>query len=155
MRGAARAAVCPAASRRAQRRDTIPLREPRRFPRRRPAMPAAPPRREARGLFLGEVLSTRPLTVSTHMGKRIYCGNLSFQATEDDVRGLFAPHGEVTDVHVVMDRETGRSRGFAFVEMSNEAQAKAAITALDGFRHQDRNLKVNEAQPREERGGGG
>ena len=89
------------------------------------------------------------------MGKRIYCGNLSFQANEDEVRGLFTAHGEVTDVHVVMDRETGRSRGFAFVEMANEAQAKAAITALDGFRHQDRNLKVNEAQPREERGGGG
>src|SRR5262245_30164942 len=89
------------------------------------------------------------------MGKRIYCGNLSFQATEDDVRGLFSQHGEVTAVHVVMDRETGRWRGFAFVEMSNEAQAKAAITALDGFRHQDRNLKVNEAQPREDRGGGG
>jgi RNA recognition motif-containing protein len=89
------------------------------------------------------------------MGKRIYCGNLSFKATEDDVRQLFAQHGEVTDVHVVMDRETGRSRGFAFVEMADEAQAKAAIAALDGSRHQDRNLKVNEAQPREERGGGG
>ena len=89
------------------------------------------------------------------MGKRIYCGNLSFQATQEDVRALFAAHGEVTDVHLVMDRETGRARGFAFVEMANEAQAKAAITALDGFRHQDRNLKVNEAQPREERGGGG
>ena len=89
------------------------------------------------------------------MGKRIYCGNLSFKATEDDVRQLFAAHGEVTDVHVVMDRETGRSRGFAFVEMADENQAKAAIAALDGSRHQDRNLKVNEAQPREERGGGG
>jgi RNA recognition motif-containing protein len=89
------------------------------------------------------------------MGKRIYCGNLSFKATEDDVRQLFAQHGEVTDVHVVMDRETGRSRGFAFVEMADEGQAKAAIAALDGTRHQDRNLKVNEAQPREDRGGGG
>jgi RNA recognition motif-containing protein len=89
------------------------------------------------------------------MGKRIYCGNLSFRATEDDVRELFKAHGEVTDVHLVMDRETGRSRGFAFVEMGTDAQAKAAIAALDGFRHQDRNLKVNEAQPREERGGGG
>jgi RNA recognition motif-containing protein len=89
------------------------------------------------------------------MGKRIYCGNLSFQATEDDIRALFAAHGEVTDVHIVMDRESGRSRGFAFVEMATDAQAKAAITALDGQRHQDRNLKVNEAQPREERGGGG
>ncbi len=89
------------------------------------------------------------------MGKRIYCGNLSFKATEDDVRALFGAHGEVTDAHLVMDRETGRSRGFAFVEMATEAQAKAAITALDGFAHDGRNLKVNEAQPREQRGGGG
>jgi RNA recognition motif-containing protein len=89
------------------------------------------------------------------MGNRIYCGNLSFQATEEDVRSLFSQHGEVTSVHMVMDRETNRPRGFAFVEMANEAQAKAAITALDGSRHQDRNLKVNEAKPREERSGGG
>jgi cold-inducible RNA-binding protein len=91
------------------------------------------------------------------MGKRIYCGNLSFQSTQDDVRELFTPHGEVTDVHIVMDRETGRSRGFAFVEMATEQAAKAAITALDGQPHQGRNLKINEAQPREEggRGGGG
>ena len=91
------------------------------------------------------------------MGKRIYCGNLSFQSTQDDVRELFTPHGEVTDVHIVMDRETGRSRGFAFVEMATDQAAKAAITALDGQPHQGRNLKINEAQPREEggRGGGG
>ena len=89
------------------------------------------------------------------MGKRIYCGNLSFKATEDDVRQLFAQYGEVTDVHIVMDRETGRSRGFAFVEMATDEAAKAAISALDGQRVQDRPLKVNEAQPREQRGGGG
>jgi RNA recognition motif-containing protein len=90
------------------------------------------------------------------MGKRIYCGNLSFRATEDEVRALFAQHGEVTDVHLVIDRDTGRSRGFAFVEMATDQQAAAAIKALDGYRHQDRNLKVNEAQPRSEgRGGGG
>ena len=89
------------------------------------------------------------------MGKRIYCGNLSFQSSEDDVRALFAPHGEVTDVHIVMDRETGRSRGFAFVEMATDDQAKAAIKALDGTAAGGRNLKVNEAQPREDRGGGG
>jgi cold-inducible RNA-binding protein len=89
------------------------------------------------------------------MGKRIYCGNLSFKATEDDVRNLFSAHGEVTDVHMVMDRETGRSRGFAFVEMATDAAAAAAIQALDGQRVQDRPLKVNEAQPRENRGGGG
>jgi cold-inducible RNA-binding protein len=89
------------------------------------------------------------------MGKRIYCGNLSFKATEDEVRNLFSAHGEVTDVHMVMDRETGRSRGFAFVEMATEQAAAAAIKALDGQRVQDRPLKVNEAQPRENRGGGG
>ena len=89
------------------------------------------------------------------MGKRIYCGNLSFQSTEDDVRNLFAQHGEVTNVHMVMDRETGRPRGFAFVEMATEEQAQKAIKALDGQNVQGRNLKVNEAQPREDRGGGG
>jgi RNA recognition motif-containing protein len=89
------------------------------------------------------------------MVKRIYCGNLSFQATEDDVRGLFEAHGDVTSVHMVMDRETGRPRGFAFVEMADDAAAMKAIQALDGARHLERNLKVNEAQPREERGGGG
>jgi RNA recognition motif-containing protein len=89
------------------------------------------------------------------MGKRIYCGNLSFQSSADDVRALFTPHGEVTDVHVVLDRETGRSRGFAFVEMATEEQAKAAIKALDGTNAGGRNLKVNEAQARESGGGGG
>jgi RNA recognition motif-containing protein len=89
------------------------------------------------------------------MGKRIYCGNLSFQVTEDDVRSLFEPHGEVTSVHMVMDKETGRPRGFAFVEMADEKAAAEAIQALDGQRHLERNLKVNEAQPREERGGRG
>ena len=89
------------------------------------------------------------------MGKRIYCGNLSFRATEEDVRSLFSAHGQVTDCHLVVDRETGRSRGFAFVEMATDEQAKAAIQALDGQAHEGRNLKVNEAQPREDRGGGG
>jgi RNA recognition motif-containing protein len=89
------------------------------------------------------------------MGKRIYCGNLSFQATQEDVRSLFAAHGEVTDVHMVMDRETGKARGFAFVEMASEDQAKAAISALDGHAAGGRNLKVNEAQAREDRGGSG
>jgi RNA recognition motif-containing protein len=74
---------------------------------------------------------------------------------EDDVRELFSQYGEVTDVHLVIDRETGRSRGFAFFEMATDQQAAAAVQALDGYRHQERNLKVNEAQPREARGGGG
>jgi RNA recognition motif-containing protein len=89
------------------------------------------------------------------MGKRIYCGNLSFQSSQDDVRALFEAHGEVTDVHMVMDRDTGRPRGFAFVEMASEEQASAAIRALDGREAGGRNLKVNEAQARESRGSGG
>ena len=89
------------------------------------------------------------------MSKRIYCGNLSFQSTEDDVRALFSTFGEVTDVHVVLDRETGRSRGFAFAEMATADQAKAAIEGLNGRDVSGRALKVSEAQAREERGGGG
>jgi RNA recognition motif-containing protein len=89
------------------------------------------------------------------MGKRIYCGNLSFKATEDDIRNLFAEHGQVESVHIVMDRETNSSRGFAFVEMADDAGAKKAIEALDGYSFQNRNLRVNEAKPREDRGGGG
>jgi RNA recognition motif-containing protein len=89
------------------------------------------------------------------MSNRIYCGNLPFQSSQDDVRALFAPHGDVTDVHLVLDRETGRSRGFAFVEMASGDDAKAAIEALNGRAIGGRNLKVNEAQPREERGGFG
>lgn len=84
-------------------------------------------------------------------GKRIYCGNLSFQATEDDVRTLFSAYGEVTDVHIVMDRETGRARGFGFVEMATGEAAEQAIRALDGKNVAGRPLKVNEAQPREGR----
>jgi RNA recognition motif-containing protein len=89
------------------------------------------------------------------MGKRIYCGNLSYQATEDDVRGLFQEHGTVESVHLVIDRATNMSRGFAFVEMADDSAASKAIEALDGFGFQNRNLKVNEARPREERSGGG
>ena len=84
------------------------------------------------------------------MSQRIYVGNLSFDATEDDVRALFAVHGDVTDCHVVMDRDTGRARGFAFLEMG-EADAAKAIGALDGTEHQGRSLKVNQARPRNDR----
>lgn len=87
----------------------------------------------------------------------IYVGNLSFQATEDDVRNAFSSHGEVSSVNIITDRETGRSRGFAFVEMPNSDEASAAI---EGVNEQDvagRNVSVNEAKPRTERprGGGG
>ena len=87
----------------------------------------------------------------------IFVGNLSFGTKEDDIRAAFEAHGQVSTARVVMDRETGRSRGFGFVEMSNDAEAKAAIAALDGANLDGRPLKVNEARPKEEggRGGGG
>ncbi len=85
----------------------------------------------------------------------MYVGNLSFQSTSDDVRELFSQYGDVTDVHLPSDRETGRPRGFGFVTMGSKDAMEAAIKGLDGTEFDGRNLKVNEAQPREERGGGG
>ena len=84
---------------------------------------------------------------------KIYVGNLSFETTASEVNELFSQHGEVTDVTLITDRETGRSRGFCFVEMRNEQQARDAITALDGNELGGRHIKVNEARPREDRGG--
>ena len=88
------------------------------------------------------------------MGKKIYVGNLPFTATEDEVRGLFERHGSVTSVSLINDRETGRPRGFGFVEM-DEAGAEAAISSLDGKDFGGRSLRVNEAQDRRAGGGGG
>lgn len=87
------------------------------------------------------------------MVKRIYVGNLPFSSTEDDLREAFSAHGAVGGVDVIADRETGRPRGFAFVEMEDESAANAAIAALDGNDFGGRNLRVSEAQ--EHRGGGG
>lgn len=87
--------------------------------------------------------------------KRIYVGNLSFSSTEDSIRAAFEPHGTVESVNIVTDRDTGRSRGFAFVEMPNDAEATKAISALDGADLDGRDLKVNEARPREDNRGGG
>ena len=84
----------------------------------------------------------------------IYVGNLSFQATEDDLKEVFAEYGEVSRVSLPTDRETGRKRGFAFVEMSNEAQEDAAIAELDGAEWLGREIRVNKAKPREESGSG-
>ena len=86
---------------------------------------------------------------------KLYVGNMSFNSNEDDIRDAFAAHGTVTSVNIVMDRETGRPRGFAFVEMGSDAEAQAAMQALDGQDLGGRNLKVNVAKPREPRGGGG
>ena len=86
---------------------------------------------------------------------KLYVGNLSFQSSEEDVRNAFSAHGTVQTVNLIMDRETGRPRGFAFVEMSTDAEAQAAVKALDGRDLGGRNLKVNIAKPREAGGGGG
>jgi cold-inducible RNA-binding protein len=92
--------------------------------------------------------------------KNLFVGNLDFKTTESDLRALFLPFGQLGRVHVPMDRETGRPRGFAFVEMTNDDDAKKAMAALDGKEIGGRNVKVNEARPREHsgspnRGGGG
>jgi len=84
--------------------------------------------------------------------KNLFVGNLSFQTSESDLRALFEPFGAITRVHMATDRETGRARGFAFVEMANDGEAAKAMTALDGKEVGGRNLKVNEARPRAERG---
>ena len=81
----------------------------------------------------------------------IYCGNIAYSTSEDDLRDLFGRHGEVTAVRVITDRDTGRSKGFGFVEMSDDDQAKEAIKALDGNDFMGRDLRVNEARPREPR----
>ena len=86
----------------------------------------------------------------------LYVGNLSYQATEEDLNAAFADYGSVKRVVLPTDRETGRMRGFAFVEMSDDAQEDAAISALDGAEWMGRQLRVNKARPREDdRGGGG
>jgi RNA recognition motif-containing protein len=92
------------------------------------------------------------------MGNRLYVGNLSFSATDQTLRDAFAAHGDVTDVHVVVDRMTGQSRGFGFVTMGNQHEASAAMEAMNGADLDGRSLKVNEAEERPgggSRGGGG
>ena len=85
----------------------------------------------------------------------IYVGNLSYEATEDDIRAAFEAHGEVSSVQVIMDKMTGRSRGFGFVEMADKNQANAAIQALNLQEVRGRAITVNEAKPKEPRSGGG
>ena len=82
---------------------------------------------------------------------KLYVGNLSFESTENDLQDLFEKHGAVNEVRLMMDRMTGKSRGFAFVTMNDDTQAKAAISALNGHELNGRALNVNEARPREER----
>ncbi len=88
------------------------------------------------------------------MGKKLYVGNLGYNVTSADLQQLFAAHGTVQSAQVVEDRDTRRSKGFGFVEMSSDEEARKAIAALNGQVHGERALTVNEAKPRENRGGG-
>src|SRR5688572_26324394 len=89
------------------------------------------------------------------MGKKLYVGNLSYQVDSSELEQLFGQHGTVTSAQIINDRDTGRSKGFGFVEMASDDEAQAAIAALNGQQHGGRALTVNEARPREERSGGG
>ncbi len=89
------------------------------------------------------------------MGKKLYCGNLSYTVANSDLEALFAEFGTVQSAQVITDRESGRSKGFGFVEMGSDAEAQAAIAGLNEKEHEGRSLTVNEARPREERPRGG
>ena len=89
------------------------------------------------------------------MGKKLYVGNLSYEVDSSELEQLFGQYGHVTSAQIISDRETGRSKGFGFVEMGNDDEAESAINALNGQQHGGRALTVNEARPREDRGGGG
>ncbi|MFP4053196.1 MAG: RNA recognition motif domain-containing protein [Phycisphaerae bacterium] len=89
------------------------------------------------------------------MGKNIYVGNLNFDISSEDLEQLFGQYGDVSSANVIMDKMTGRSRGFGFVEMSSDSEAEEAIEDLNGKEYAGRVLTVNEAKPREDRGGGG
>ena|SRR6266508_6792145 len=89
------------------------------------------------------------------MGRKLYVGNLTYGVNNSDLEKLFEPFGTVESAQVIMDRDTGRSKGFGFVEMGSDQEAQAAIAALSGKEHDGRQLTVNEAKPREDRGGGG
>jgi len=89
------------------------------------------------------------------MGNRLYVGNLSFQSTNDTLREAFTAHGEVTDVHVVTDRDSGQSRGFGFVTMGTDQEAQKAMASMNGVMLDGRELRVNEAEERQQRSGGG
>jgi RNA recognition motif-containing protein len=89
------------------------------------------------------------------MGKKLYVGNLGYDVMSQDLEQLFGQHGTVQSAEVINDRDSGQSKGFAFVEMSTDEEAQAAIAALDGRQHEGRTLRVNEARPKTEGGGGG
>jgi RNA recognition motif-containing protein len=88
------------------------------------------------------------------MGKKLYVGNLAYSVSDSDLQAMFEPHGTVQSAQVIMDRDTGRSKGFGFVEMGSDQEAQAAIAALNGKEVEGRALTVNEARPKPEGGGG-
>jgi RNA recognition motif-containing protein len=92
---------------------------------------------------------------SSQMGKKLYVGNLSYEVSDSDLSTMFASHGTVESAQVIMDRDTGRSKGFGFVEMKTDQEAQAAIAALNGKEMNGRALTVNEARPKTEGGGRG
>tara|TARA_Y100000385_G_C13080568_1_gene633670 strand:+ start:929 stop:1288 length:360 start_codon:yes stop_codon:yes gene_type:complete len=96
----------------------------------------------------GNALRIDEVCTLNNMNSKLYIGNLSFNTTEDGLRDAFGQFGDITDVYVAMDRETGRPRGFAFITYSNADEASAAISAMDGQDLDGRNLKVNEAKPK-------
>ncbi|MEE2707474.1 MAG: RNA-binding protein [Planctomycetota bacterium] len=89
------------------------------------------------------------------MGKKLYCGNLSYSVSSTDLEGMFSQFGTVESAQVISDRDSGRSKGFGFVEMASDGDAQAAIDGLNDQEHDGRRLTVNEARPREDRRGGG
>src|SRR5436305_9921960 len=96
-----------------------------------------------------------PSLRSLILSKKLYVGNLTYNVNESDLEALFTPFGTVQSAQIIVDRDTNRSKGFGFVEMGSDAEAQAAIQGLNGRDHDGRNLTVNEAKPREDRGGGG
>jgi cold-inducible RNA-binding protein len=111
------------------------------------------------GLFLVRLGKSNRESATSHwrivVGNKLYCGNLSYNVNSSDLESLFSEFGDVQSAQVITDRDTGRSKGFGFVEMANESDAEAAIAGLNEKDHDGRALKVNEAKPREDRGGGG
>jgi len=124
-------------------------------PSARPRAATTAPRSQRHALLRTIADATCPRhRVATIMAKNIYVGNLPYETTADDLLELFSTYGAVSNSQVIIDKFSGRSRGFGFVEMANDSEAQAAIDALSGTPFGDRPLTVNEARPREDRGGG-